>query len=164
MATLSAPIHIVYASTGGNTEHVMEQVAKYWREQGVTVELHRSEQTPLSVISENTNFLFSASTWDHGTINPFFTVLLEQMKTVDFTGKTASFIGLGDRRYEEHYFCAGMTLIKEVWEQNHGTSVGVALTIGREPFEEVIETAVKTWAEKTLPLYQVQGTQNEVPA
>ncbi len=159
----SPAIHIIYASTGGNTEHVMEQVAKYWQAQGVLVELHRSEQTPLSVITENKYFLFATSTWDHGAINPFFTVLLEQMQTADFKGKTASFVGLGDRRYEEHYFCAGMTTLKEVWEKNSGTTVGVNLTIGREPFEEVIEIAIKNWAEKTLPLYQVQGTQNEVP-
>ncbi len=164
MINLTAPIHIIYASTGGNTEHVMEQVAQYWREQGVGVVLHRSEQTSLSVITENKYFLFATSTWDHGMINPFFNVLLEQMQTADFTGKTASFIGLGDRRYEEHYFCAGMTVLKEVWEKNHGAAVGVALTIGREPFEEVIEKAVKTWADTTLPLYQVQGTQNEVSA
>ncbi|GIK84122.1 MAG: putative flavodoxin-2 [Patescibacteria group bacterium] len=157
MASLTAPIHIIYASTGGNTEHVMEQVAQYWREQGVTVELHRSEQTPLSVITNNKYFLFATSTWDHGAINPFFLALLKEMKTADFSGKTASFIGLGDRRYEKYYFCSGMTAIKEIWEKSKGRSVGVALTIGREPFETVIEEMVKKWADETLPLYESQA-------
>ena len=71
----------------------------------------------------------------------------------DLTGKVASFIGLGDRRYEKHYFCTGMTLLKEVWEEQKGSSIGVALTIGREPFEAVIEEMVKKWADDTLPLY-----------
>ncbi len=146
-------IHIIYASTGGNTEHVMEQVQNYWQEAGVQVELHRAEKTPLSVITENSFFLFSTSTWDHGTINPFFDKLLLEMKNSDFLGKTAAFIGLGDRRYEKHYFCSGMLLLREIWEQNKGTSIGVPLTIGREPFEDIIEKMVRDWAEQTLPLY-----------
>lgn len=160
-------VHIIYASTGGNTEHVMERVAGYWNEKGITVELHRAEQTPISIIFENQNFLFATSTWDHGAINPFFNKLVAEMQKSDFTGKVASFIGLGDRRYEKFYFCTGMTFLKEVWEKNKGTAIGVPLMIGREPFEERIETMVKEWAEATLPLYfqpisQVQQQKAEV--
>ena len=153
MNELSAPIHIIYASTGGNTEHVMEQVSKYWKDTGINVLLHRSEQTPISLIKENNFFLFATSTWDHGTINPFFKKLLDEMQTEDFSGKTASFIGLGDRRYEKHYFCTGMLSIKEVWEKQSGKVIGIPLMIGREPFEERIETMVRQWSEETLPLY-----------
>lgn len=158
MAVVSAPIHIIYASTGGNTEHVVELVAQHWQDQGVTVQLHRAEQTSISVINQNQYFLFATSTWEHGTLNPFFKLLLAEMKKTDFTGKVASFIGLGDRRYEKHYFCTGMTILKEAWEKNRGVAVGVALTIGREPFEAVIEEMVQKWANDTLPLYQSQQT------
>lgn len=136
----------------------MEQVAKYWQAQGVQVVLHRAEQTPISVINDNQYFLLSTSTWDHGTINPFFNKLLDEIKNNDLNGKVASFIGLGDRRYEKHYFCTGMTLLKEVWEKQNGASIGVALTIGREPFEDIIEQMVKKWADDTLLLY---GESNE---
>lgn len=160
MSNLSAPVHIIYASTGGNTEHVMEQVAEVWQEQGVQVVLHRAEQTPFSVVAENQFFLFSTSTWDHGTINPFFKRLFDEMKSADFSGKVASFIGLGDRRYEHHYFCSGMTQLKDLWEKNNGVSIGVALTIGREPFEDAIEVMVNKWANETLPIYsQANGGQ-----
>jgi flavodoxin len=151
---MSDLIHIIYASTSGNTEYVMEQVAKYWQEAGMQVKLYRAEQTTISTISDNKYFLFATSTWDHGTINPFFNALLAEMKKADFSGKTASFIGLGDRRYEHHYFCSGMTLLKTIWEKNQGKSVGVALTIGREPFDQVIEEMVQKWATETLPLFE----------
>lgn len=154
MTESSNTIHIIYASTGGNTEHVMEQVAKYWQEQGALVKLHRAEQTPISVIQENQNFLLATSTWDHGTINPFFDKLLLEIKRTDLSGKIASFIGLGDRRYEKHYFCTGMLTLKEVWENSKGITVGIALMIGREPFEERIETMVRDWSNNTLPLYK----------
>lgn len=153
MTETQKKIHLIYASTGGNTEHVMQQVQRYWQASGATVFLHRAEQTPISVIADNSLFLFATSTWDHGAINPFFDKLLAQMKQTDCSGKTATFIGLGDRRYEKHYFCTGMFLVKEVWEQNNGTAIGVPLTIGREPFEESIEKMVQDWANQTLPLY-----------
>lgn len=146
-------IHFIYASTGGNTEHVMEQVAEYWQEQAVETHLHRAEQTSIATISDNTYFVFATSTWDHGTINPFFDELLAQMKESNFQGKVAAFIGLGDRRYEKHYFCTGMLVLKKVWEDNGGTSVGVPMMIGREPFESRIEEMVKKWAQDTLPEY-----------
>lgn len=153
MSDSSLPIHIIYASTSGNTEFVMEKVADVWRKMGKEVFLHRSEKTDISILNDNKIFLLATSTWDHGTINPFFNKLLAEMKQNDFTGKSSAFIGLGDRRYEKHYFCTGMTLLKEVWESRKGKAIGTALTIGREPFDELIDKLVRDWAEKTLELF-----------
>ncbi len=154
MIESNIPIHIIYASTSGNTEFIMDKVADVWRKLGKEVFLHRSEKTDINVFKDNKYFLLATSTWDHGTINPFFDRLLAEMKTADFSGKSASFIGLGDRRYESHLFCAGMTILKEVWEKSNGKSLGVALTIGREPFDEIIDKLVRDWAEKTLKLFE----------
>lgn len=148
------PIHIIYASTSGNTQYVMEQVAKLWQTEGYKVELHRAENTSVDVIKNNQNFLLATSTWDHGMINPFFDKLLAEMKNTDFSGKKSAFIGLGDRRYEQHYFCTGMTILKETWEKNNGKALGVALTIGREPFDQTIKLMIETWAKNTLPLFE----------
>lgn len=147
------PIHIIYASTSGNTEFVMDKVAEIWRGMGKEVFLHRSEMTDISVIKDNQHFLLATSTWDHGTINPFFDKLLAQMKETDLSGKKSAFIGLGDRRYEKHYFCTGMTLLKEVWEDKKGVAIGIGLTIGREPFDELIDKMVRNWADKTIVLF-----------
>ena len=158
MSEQPTPIHIIYASTGGNTQHVVEQVSLYWQELGFVTVLHRAEQTPISVVTNNSLFLFATSTWEHGIVNPFFKALLTEMQKANFVGKVASFIGLGDRRYEHHYFCTGMYTIKETWEKNGGAAVGTALTIGREPFEDSIEIMVKKWADDTAGLYQVNKT------
>jgi len=155
-------VHIIYASTGGNTEHVMEQISKYWHANGIEIVFHRAENTPISVINDNQYFLLSTSTWDHGTINPFFDKLLSEIKTTDLTGKVAAFVGLGDRRYEKHYFCTGMLTLKEAWEKSNAKSIGIALMIGREPFEERIEQMVRDWADKTLPLYTQEIVDEEV--
>jgi len=154
MIESNLPIHIVYASTSGNTEFVMDKVADVWRKMGREVFLHRSEKTDINILTKNKFFLLATSTWDNGKINPFFDRLLSEMEKLDFSDKSAAFIGLGDRRYESHYFCTGMTLLKEVWEKSNGKSVGVALTIGREPFDEIIDKLVRDWAEKTLKLFE----------
>lgn len=159
MSDLEVPIHIIYASTSGNVEFVCELVAGLWRQKGAEVFLHRSEQTPIESINTNSRFLFATSTWDNGSINPFFDRLLREMKTTDFSGKVSSFIGLGDRRYEKHYFCEGIKILQQQWEKNSGKSVGVILTIGREPYEDAIKEMVTTWAHTTYPLYQeTQGS------
>ncbi len=71
MSDSSLPIHIIYASTSGNTEFVMDKVADVWRKMGKEVFLHRSEKTDISILNDNKFFLLATSTWDHGTINPF---------------------------------------------------------------------------------------------
>jgi len=151
---MNTPIHIIYASTSGNTEFVMDTVANKWRKMGREVVLHRSEATDIGTIKENSHFLLATSTWDHGAINPFFNKLLAEMKKTDCFGKQATFIGLGDRKYSKHHFCKGMTTLKEVWEKSRGESLGVALTIGREPFDELMIKVIEDWAEKTLELYE----------
>jgi flavodoxin len=155
---MDSPIYIIYASTSGNTEYVMEMVADIWQKAGVKVELHRSEQTSIDLIKNNQNFLLATSTWDNGTLNPFFNNLHNEMKKLDLTGKKASFIGLGDRRYEKHYFCEGMKILQKTWEERGGTGVGVGLTIGREPYEDIIRDQVTDWANKTLPGYSGENT------
>ena len=47
-----------------------------------------------------------------------------------------------------------MTLLKEVWEKSKGTSIGIPLTIGREPFDELIDKVVRDWAGKTIKLFE----------
>ena len=150
---MNTPIHIIYASTSGNTEFVMDTVANKWRKMGREVILHRSEAIDIDTIKENNHFLLATSTWDHGTINPFFNKLFSEMKKTNCSGKQAAFVGLGDRKYTKHHFCKGMTLLKEVWEKSKGESLGIALTIGREPFDELMIKIIEDWAEKTLKLF-----------
>ena len=55
-----------------------------------------------------------------------------------------------------------MLTLKEAWEKSNAKSIGIALMIGREPFEERIEQMVRDWADKTLPLYTQEIVDEEV--
>lgn len=138
-------IAVIYASTSGNTEAVVEKVCSVWGEQGLKTSIHRAEQVDLETLDENTYFLLATSTWEHGVINPFFKPVFEALKERHLEGKLATFIGTGDTRYEPVLFCGGMNMLRERWLQQGGQEIGAPLKINGEPYQQ-LETRVSDWA------------------
>jgi flavodoxin len=125
----------------------VETVARVMRDQGLEVVLHRSEQTPVTVIQENDLFILATSTWEHGVLNPFFKRLFDEMKTVSLANKKAAFIGLGDTRYEPVLFNGGVKQIHKHWLKNGGLQVGGMLLINGEPYH-LLDGEVTGWARE----------------
>lgn len=146
------PVKLVYASTSGNTEIVMETVAQILQQADLAPTLHRAEQTPVSVIEDNSWFVFGTSTWEHGALNPFFRRLLSEMKNSNLAGKQAAFVGCGDTRYEPVLFCEGIEKVKKVWVAQGGSVLGEVLKINGEPYG-LLGTDVKRWAEGLLSYF-----------
>lgn len=140
-------IHLVYASTSGNVETVVERVAQILQAQGFTTELHRAEKTAIDLIAQNDTFVLATSTWEHGRLNPFFEKLHAAMKETQMAGKKAAFIGLGDKRYEPVLFCEGMETVRKTWLNQGGEEIGTALKIQGEPYAQ-LETVVGPWAQE----------------
>jgi flavodoxin len=151
-------LHIIYASTSGNVEMVVEYAAEIWRTHNIPLELHRAEMTQASIIADNSLFVLATSTWDHGTLNPFFQPLHDAMATMSLTGKRAAFIGSGDNRYEPVHFNRGMLQLREVWQQQGGEVIHRPLTLNGDPTAK-LDTFVKPWAADFLPyLTNQKGT------
>lgn len=147
-------IPAIYASTSGNTEWVVEQVAGVWQAAGQTVQLHRAEQTDPTIWQQHETFLLATSTWDHGTINPFFNKLLAALKETNCAGKRAAFIGTGDVRYEPVLFCGGMETLKNTWVERGGQAIGVPMKFNGEVYAK-FESVIQPWAEKILQELQL---------
>ncbi|MDQ3008402.1 MAG: flavodoxin family protein [bacterium] len=141
----SDTVAIIYASTSGNTEAVVEHVARHWQPK-ISSTLHRAEQTKSDVITDHQFFILATSTWEHGVLNPFFSRLYAEVTELDLSDKQAAFIGLGDRRYEPVLFCEGMEKLRQLWLKKGGTEIGTALKIQGEPYSQ-LERAVTPWAE-----------------
>jgi flavodoxin len=156
-------IHFIYASTSGNVEFVMDQIAQDWRAQGVEVIMLRAEQTHLDAIKNNQLFVFATSTWEHGVLNPFFDRLVKEMKELDCSDKYAAFVGLGDIRYEPVLFCHGMIQLEEFWQKLGGQVVGHHIKINGEPFEQ-IDKIVKPWSDLTLAAFNQFGEKSGAPS
>ena len=146
-------IDLVYASTSGNVEIVMETVAKVLRQNGFKIALNRAEKTSIETIKKNKYFVFGTSTWDHGQLNPFFQKLYEAMQTVNFQNKEAAFVGLGDRRYEPVLFCKGIDKVHELWLKKDGKEVGTMLKIQGEPYE-ILDSKVVPWASELAQFWK----------
>jgi len=146
-------IDLVYASTSGNVEIVMETVARVLQQNGFEIVLNRAEKTPIETIKKNKYFVFGTSTWDHGQLNPFFQKLYEDMQTVNFQNKEASFVGLGDRRYEPVLFCEGINKIHGLWLKKGGKEVGTMLKIQGEPYE-TLDSQVVPWASELAQFWK----------
>ena len=142
-------MQIVYASTSGNVEFVVETVADLLVEAGISCTLHRAEQTSIDVIKNNGTFILATSTWEHGEINPFFDKLLAEMKTTDMTGKRAAFIGLGDMRYEPVLFNQGIKLLKSLYLEKGGKDISDLLLIDGEPYNQ-IDDRIRPWTAKLI--------------
>ncbi|HEC64315.1 MAG TPA: hypothetical protein ENI23_03380 [bacterium] len=142
-------IKIIYASTSGNVEVVCDTVAEFLKEKGIESELFRSEQTSIDLIRENSLFLFATSTWENGTLNPFYMKLYKEMNELDLTGKRAGFIGLGDIRYEPVLFCAGLDVLKKRFTEKGGEEIHVNLKLNGDPYE-FLDTVVKIWVDNFI--------------
>lgn len=143
-------IRIIYASTSGNVEFVCRNIAKRLTRANIKVSLHRAEMTPISLIMNNKSFIFAASTWDHGIINPFFDKLLSKMEKINLSGKAAGFIGLGDIRYTKSFFCKGVYILKEVFEEKGGKALWIPLKINGDPYDQIDSQFIKIWFKKYL--------------
>ena len=146
-------IDLVYASTSGNVEIVMETVARVLQQNGFEIVLNRAEKTPIETIKKNKYFVFGTSTWDHGQLNPFFQTLYEAIQTVNFQNKEAAFVGLGDRRYEPVLFCEGINKIHGLWSEKGGKKIGTVLKIQGEPYEN-LDSKVVPWASELAQFWK----------
>src|SRR3984957_10733334 len=99
-------VHIVFGSTSGHTEYVVDALIDYLKSivPGWEVEETMAEKTQPQDLLSGDILLLASSTWNtggiEGQLNPHMWVLLhDKAKTLDLAGKPCACIGLGDHRY-----------------------------------------------------------------
>ncbi|MBP9758949.1 flavodoxin domain-containing protein [Candidatus Dojkabacteria bacterium] len=145
-------VEIIYASTSGNTELVMEFLkSKLEVEKSIAFNLYRAELTDIEVIQKNKFFIFGTSTWEHGVLNPFFNNLYSGILKNNMAGKFAGFVGCGSVDYESVLFCRGIDIIKEGFISQGGTQIGMTLKVNGDPHSQ-LEGYITKWVENFKPL------------
>lgn len=146
-------VELIYASTSGNTELVMEYIKSFFEsEENIKLNMHRAELTDIELIQKNKFFIFGTSTWEHGVLNPFFNKLYDGILKNDMTGKFAGFVGCGSVDYESVLFCRGIDIIKEGFVSQGGSQIGMTLKVNGDPHSQ-LEGYIKKWAEVFKPLF-----------
>lgn len=144
-------IHVIYASTSGNTEYVVEalRVALLERSPDLTIDVQRAEQTDVTDLARGDVVILASGTWNtggqEGQLNPHMhALLLERAADVDLKGKPMAFISLGDDRY---YFTTRCTEhFLRFMRTHNGKQLLPPLIIVNEPYEQ--EERIRKWSDK----------------
>jgi flavodoxin I len=146
-------LHIVFASTSGHTEYVVDALIDSFKSNapGWEIEETMAEKAqPRDLLSGDILVLASA-TWNtggiEGQLNPHMWVLLnDKAKTLDLVGKPCACIGLGDHRY--FYTARAADRLQHYVEAHHGRLIVPTLKIIDEPYGQ--EEAVRAWGKQLV--------------
>jgi flavodoxin I len=146
-------LHIVFASTSGHTQYVVEALIDSLKStiSGLEIEETMAEKArPRDLLSGNV-LLLASSTWNtggiEGQLNPHMWALLQdKAKTLDLAGKPCACIGLGDHRY--FYTARAADHLQHYVEGHHGRLIVPTLKIIDEPYGQ--EEAVRVWGKQLV--------------
>ena len=151
-------LQIIYASTSGHTEYVVEVLSKLLTEQQLNVNMLKAESaTPEDLLKGDTLLLASGS-WNTGGIegqmNPHMHDLLQgRAKDTDLAGKPVAIIALGDDRY--FYTCRAGEHMRRFVLDHGGKILGDALLVVNEPYGQ--EERVKKWGDVLLSKLKIEN-------
>lgn len=121
-------IGLFFGSDTGYTESVAHEIAKIIGNEHV--DCHEISTCSADRFGEYQFLIIGLSTWHDGKLQSAWDNFYETFKTIDFTGKTVAFFGLGDQVGYSEYFVDGIGILAEVVYSNGGQIVGVWPTEG----------------------------------
>jgi len=146
-------LHIVFASTSGHTEYVVDALIDSLKSiiPGWEIEETRAEKTQPKDLLSGDVLLLASSTWNtggiEGQLNPHMWLLLhERAKDLDLAGKPCACIGLGDHRY--FYTARAADHLQDYVKVHHGRLIAPTLKIIDEPYGQ--EEAVRVWGRQLV--------------
>jgi flavodoxin I len=153
-------LQIVFASTSGHTEYVIEALldSLHSTASGWQTEATRVEKAQPQDLLRGDILLLASATWNTGSVegqlNPYMQDLIQKKaKDLDLTGKACACIGLGDHRY--FYEARAADLLDNYVEVHHGRLLLPTLRIIDEPYGQ--EQAVEEWAQRMVNASQHVG-------
>lgn len=144
-------LHIIYASTSGHTEHVVDVLLAFLIELApdVRVEKQRAESAAAEDLRRGDLLILASGTWNfggsEGHLNEHMRRLLfEKAGKIALGGRPVALISLGDDRYRFTTRCTErfMQFIKE----SGARLIHQPLTIVNEPYGQ--EERIRKWAAK----------------
>jgi flavodoxin I len=150
---------VIYASTSGHTEYVVDQLLAALSAGGIQTTKKRAEECGAADFEAAGPLILASSTWNtgnaEGQLNPhMFALLLDRAKAAKLNGRPVACIALGDERYR---YRANAAVHMEAFVKTHGgTELCPTLRILNEPYGQ--ETAVHDWAQKLLPKFAIRNS------
>lgn len=146
-------IHVIYASTSGNTEYAVEVVRERFRHKAKTIKFSvtKAEQADAKDLHKGDLLILASGTWNtygiEGQMNPHMHDLLDAHAAgVDLKNKKVAFIALGDDRY--YYTCRSGEHMRTFVRTHNGTPYGDPLLVINDPYGQ--EDRINKWVDKLL--------------
>ncbi len=149
-------VNVIYASTSGNVELVVQKAAGVLAAAGFMAILQRAEITKPEDLATYDCLLLATSTWDHGEVNPFFQPVLKYISQTDMSKQKAAFIGLGDHRYEQVFVNQGIKTVRYIFEKQGGIAIGETLEIDGDPYPH-LQNKVVEWSNQLVELLKAES-------
>ncbi len=142
-------LHIIYASTSGNTEYVVETLGAFLQSgaPALRVTTQRAELADAKDLRRGDGLLLCSGTWNtggkEGQLQMYMhRLLMERAADIDLAGKPVSFISLGDSRY---YFTTRCTEHFLRFQRNAGAKLLLPpLILVNEPYGQ--EAKIAKWS------------------
>lgn len=168
-------LHIIYASTSGHTEYVIDVLREHIenpkseirstkpfdeaqdrqiRNRKIQMTKTRAEQASANDFTQGDVLVLASGTWntggEEGQLNPHMDEFLKKrVKDMDLKGKKVAVIGLGDERYR--YTCKAADRLEQ-WVKEHGGSLLCeTLRIANEPYGQ--EEKIEEWGKQLLRFF-----------
>lgn len=144
-------LNIIYASTSGHTEYVIDALITALKKTSVEVRTQLAEQAKAEDLLDGDVLLLASGTWNTGGIegqmNPHMhDFLLKRSADVQLDSKKCALIALGDDRY---YYTSRAGAHMRKFVVDHGGVISCdTLTIVNDPYGQ--EKKVIEWSNKLL--------------
>ncbi len=154
-------IHIIYASTSGHTEYVVDTLIKFLKEKApqIDVECQRVELAKPEDLLRGDLVILGSGTWNYqgveGQLNMYMhQFLFDKADGIDLTGKQLAIISLGDDRY---YFTTRCTerFMRFIMGSKAKNAL-MPLIVVNEPYGQ--EERVLKWGEKLIKYFEQPAT------
>jgi flavodoxin I len=146
-------LHVVFASTSGHTEYVVEVLIGSLRSitPGWEIDETLAEKAQPQDLLSGDILLLACATWNtggiEGQLNPhMWSLLHDNAKTLDLAGKPCACIGLGDHRY--FYTAQAADHLQHYVKAHHGRLIVPTLKIIDEPYGQ--EDAARVWGKQLV--------------
>jgi flavodoxin len=146
-----ASILLIYGSTGGNTEMVVENVADMLKSKKHKVTLKRAELSKAADLLKADIIILASPTYGHGLLEGYMAKFAKGIRDLDLKGKPCAVIGLGDPKYEAQYHIESAAILEKTLSDAGGKILLPALRISRTPVMH-LKGIIPHWTEQLIKL------------
>lgn len=151
-----ASLHIIFASTSGNTEYVVDTLKDQLKaaQPNLEITMQRAEEAQGEDLKKGDVLLLASATWNYDAVEGYLNMHMRELldkrcKDTDLEGRKVALIALGDDRY--YYTGRATERFMQFLMQKKAKSCTMPLLIINEPYGQ--EEKITKWAEKLMTCF-----------